>query len=916
MHKVQALLFARNTLENKASSVANRGGGSGFRGGDALTSAKPGRRVFRCHRLPQRRPGPGRNPHVGITVASAGGRHVKTASAPIPRILVIDDNRAIHSDFRKILCPSVDGQLEDLEAALFGAQETGVKQPVFEMDSAYQGQEGLALLQQAQREGRPYCMAFVDVRMPPGWDGVETISRLWEAAPDLQAVICTAYSDYSWSSMTARLEHRDSLVILKKPFDAVEVLQLAAALTEKWRLLQQSKLKLEQLEMLVADRTEVLCKTNEALKEEVQRRRRTAEALSETEQRYELLFHKNPLPMCVFALDTLAFLAVNNAAVEKYGYTADEFASMTIRDLHVPQDVPRLLQQFIGEKARMPANGLIVKHLKKDGTAIWAEIVSRVVTFSGREAKLFLTNDITERKATEDREREQAALLDLASDAILVRDLSGNVRFWNKGAERLYGWSAARALGNQMTALFPKQDKPALAAAEQELLARGEWTGELRKHTQSGQEVVVSTRWTLLRNERGEPCSVLIIDTDITEKKKLESQFLRAQRMEGVGTLATGMAHDLNNILAPILMSAGYLRWDITPEEREKAIGRIELSVKRGAEIIQQVLTFGRGIDGERAAVKPADLVEEIAEIVGQTFPKNISLVVTSQPDLWLLMGDRTQIHQVLLNLCVNARDAMPKGGQLTLSVDMTTLTEPMPALPTPAQPGPYIVFEVADTGCGIAPADRERIFDPFFTTKEVGKGTGLGLSTALGIVQSHHGVVLVESELDRGTTFKVFFPASPRAAHKEAAKINPLPPHGAGEVILIVDDEPAIISGMTQMLQRHNYRVCTAINGEKAMDLIERREQRIDVLVTDMMMPAMDGVALIRAVRAVMPELKIIASSGLGTDMGGNSRVQELKSLGVASFLAKPYGTEKLLTTLHHLLRSTDSTTTLRLAV
>jgi PAS domain S-box-containing protein len=841
---------------------------------------------------------------------------MKTPQTPIPRILVIDDNRAIHSDFRKILCPAVDDQLEDLEVALFGTQETAVKAPVFEMDSAYQGQEGLALLEKAQQEGRPYWMAFVDVRMPPGWDGVETISRLWEVAPDLQAVICTAYSDYSWSSMTARLKHRDRLVILKKPFDAVEVLQLAAALTEKWQLLQQSKLKLEQLETLVADRTEVLCKTSETLKTEVQRRQRTAEALSETEQRYQLLFYKNPLPMWVFDLDTLAFLAVNDAAIDKYGYSAEEFASMTIRDLHVPEEVAELEELFSGEKARLPANGIVVKHLKKDGSTIWAEIISRVVTLSGREAKLALSNDITERKATEDRVREQAALLDLASDAILVQDLSGKVRFWNKGAERLYGWSAEQAIGNEMTALFPKQDKPALASAEKELLARGEWTGELRKHTQSGQEVMVSTRWTLLRNDRGEPCSVLIIDTDITEKKKLEAQFLRAQRMEGIGTLATGMAHDLNNILAPILMSAGYLRWDIPPDEREKAIGRIELSVKRGAEIIQQVLTFGRGIDGERVAVRPAELVAEIGEIVGQTFPKNITLTVASQPDLWLLMGDRTQIHQVLLNLCVNARDAMPKGGNLTLRANMMTLNEPMAALPAPAPPGPYIVFEVVDTGCGISTADRERIFDPFFTTKEVGKGTGLGLSTALGIVQSHHGVVIVESELQRGTTFKVFFPASPRAAHKETSKINALPPHGNGEVLLIVDDEPDIISGMRQMLERHNYRVFTASNGEKAMELLENSEQKIDVLVTDMMMPAMDGVALIRAVRNVMPDLKIIASSGLGTDMGGNSRSQELKSLGVSAFLPKPYGNHKLLMTLHQLLRGSDTTATLRLAV
>jgi CheY-like chemotaxis protein len=276
---------------------------------------------------------------------------------------------------------------------------------------------------------------------------------------------------------------------------------------------------------------------------------------------------------------------------------------------------------------------------------------------------------------------------------------------------------------------------------------------------------------------------------------------------------------------------------------------------------------------------------------------------VASPPDLCPLVGDRTQIHQVLLNLCVNARDAMPKGGQLSLRVSTTTLAAPMAALPTPAQPGPYIVFEVADTGCGIPAADRERIFDPFFTTKEIGKGTGLGLSTALGIVQSHHGVVLVESEVNRGTTFKVFLPASPNSAREHTSKVNPLSPRGSGEVVLIVDDEPDVVEGMRQLLEQHNYHVCTARNGEEALDMVGRQQHKIDALVTDIMMPAMDGVTLIRAVRTAMPKLKIIASSGLGTDMGGSFRAQELKSLGVASFLPKPYGSEKLLAMLHQLL-------------
>ncbi|HEY3914289.1 MAG TPA: PAS domain S-box protein, partial [Verrucomicrobiae bacterium] len=641
----------------------------------------------------------------------------------IPGILIIDDNQAIHADFRKILCLERGNKLDDIERHLFGAPRETVQPPVFKVDSAYQGEEGLARVEAAVREGKPYCVAFVDVRMPPGWDGIETIARLWEADSDLQVILCTAYSDYSWSEMTTRLKYSDRLVVLKKPFDTVEVLQLTSAMASKWRLQQH-----------------------------------TAKTLSETRERYDLLFSKNPLPMWVIDLKSLAFLSVNEAASQKYGYSREEFASMTIRDLHPPEDEKAITERFSDGACRTPSSGLVVKHKKKDGTLIFAEINSHVVSFLGREAKFAQANDVTESRDAENRIREQAALLDLAGDAIHVRDISGRVRFWNKAAERLYGCTAAQAIGTPLAELL-KQDTQVLTAAEAQLIAYGEWNGELRKRTRDGQEVIVNSRWTLLRDEQNQPHSILIIDTDITEKKKLEAQFLRAQRIESIGTLATGMAHDLNNILAPILMSAGFLRWNLPEEEREKAIGRIELSVKRGAEIIQQVLTFGRGIDGERVAVNPAAVVDEISKIIGQTFPKNIKVQVETQPRLWSIIGDPTQIHQVLLNLTVNARDAMLNGGTLSVRARNVTLAEPMPALPTPAPAGRYVVIEVSDTGCGIAPADRERIFDPFYTTKELGKGTGLGLSTALGIVKSHRGVVILDSEQGKGTTFRVYLP-------------------------------------------------------------------------------------------------------------------------------------------------------------
>jgi len=698
------------------------------------------------------------------------------------RILVVDDNRAIHEDFRKILCPTTtEGALANAEALLFDAPARAAGRLVFEIDSAYQGKDGLAMVEQAARDGRPYAMAFMDVRMPPGWDGVETAARVWEVCPDLQVVLCTAYSDYSWEEMSAKLKGSDRLVILKKPFDAVEVLQLANALTEKWRLHQEAKVKLEHLEKLVLERTKTLQETNENLEREIVERKRVAESL-----------------------------------------------------------------------------------------------------------------------------KEKAALLNLAHDAIFMRDLDGRIRFWNKGAERLYGWTADEAMASATELLFSRDDQAGFDIAQKTLLEQGKWSGEFRKHTKEGHEVIVSSRWTLLRDEEGKPRSALVINTDITEKKKLEAQFLRSQRMEGIGTLATGMAHDLNNILAPILISAGALRWELSPQERELAISRIELSVKRGADIVQQVLTFGRGVSGERAAIRPAEVLEEVAKIIGQTFPKNIELTLDAQRGLWPVMGDKTQIHQVLLNLCINARDAMPRGGGLCLEAQNLQVDEhyvQTAQVDEQIRPGPYVLMRVADTGEGIPPGNLEKIFDPFFTTKELGKGTGLGLSTVLGIVKSHQGFVTVESEVNRGTTFKIWLPAAPDAVNGSSREISESVPRGHGEVILIVDDEANILSASRRILEQHGYKAMWANSGGEALSIFRRNSQKIDLVLTDIMMPGMDGVALIQALRNLVPGLKIIASSGLGSDWGGDFRPAELESLGIEAFLSKPYSAEKLLTALRDAL-------------
>jgi CheY-like chemotaxis protein len=315
---------------------------------------------------------------------------------------------------------------------------------------------------------------------------------------------------------------------------------------------------------------------------------------------------------------------------------------------------------------------------------------------------------------------------------------------------------------------------------------------------------------------------------------------------------------------------------------------------------VQQVLTFGRGVSGERVAIQPAEVLEEVAKIIGQTFPKNIELTVDTQPGLWPVMGDKTQIHQVLLNLCINARDAMPQGGGLCLEAQNIQVDEhyvQTAQVDEQIRPGPYVLMQVADTGEGIPPGNLEKIFDPFFTTKELGKGTGLGLSTVLGIVKSHQGFVTVESEINRGTTFKVWLPAAPAAVNGSAREISESVPRGHGEVILIVDDEANILSASRRILAQHGYKPMWANSGAEALSIFRRNGPGIDLVLTDIMMPGMDGVALITALRGLAPALKIIASSGLGSDWGGDFRPVELEPLGIEAFLSKPYTAEKLLT-------------------
>jgi signal transduction histidine kinase/ActR/RegA family two-component response regulator len=426
------------------------------------------------------------------------------------------------------------------------------------------------------------------------------------------------------------------------------------------------------------------------------------------------------------------------------------------------------------------------------------------------------------------------------------------------------------------------------------------WHGEMHNRRKDGTPLEEDATITPVKNAAGEITHFIAIKQDITDKKTLEKQFLRAQRMESIGLLAGGIAHDLNNVLAPILMGAEVLKMFTKDAEMNRQLDSIMQSAERGAGIVKQVLTFARGIEGERVALHPKHIIKEMVRMARETFPRNLQFRVDVPNELWPVLGDPTQLHQVLLNLSVNARDAMPDGGELIYSARNAEVDLALAKANPGAKPGPHVVLCVRDTGGGIPPAVMERIWEPFFTTKEVGKGTGLGLPTVLGIVRSHGGFILVESEVGRGTTFEIYLPAAPQAAGAVAAA-NPDPlPVGKGELVLVVDDEPDLINVTRAMLERHGYRVLAANDGTAALAQVSEHKGEIQLVITDILMPFMDGVQFIRALRRLTPGMPIIASSGALGMPGQQDRTDEVHALGVKQILHKPYSVEVLLRTVH----------------
>jgi PAS domain S-box-containing protein len=523
-------------------------------------------------------------------------------------------------------------------------------------------------------------------------------------------------------------------------------------------------------------------------------------------------------------------------------------------------------------------------------------------TLELEEANSALKKDIAERQAVEAALRGSEArfrrLVDSNAQGVMFWNMQGGITVANDAFLRILGYTREDLEAGRITweAVTPPEyadlDRRALA----EIQAGGVCTPYEKDYLcKDGSRVPVLVGAAIFEDNSEEGfCFVL----DLTERKKLEQQFLRAQRMESIGTLAGGIAHDLNNVLSPILMSLEMLKMRFPDPESESLLAILSTSAQRGADMVRQVLSFARGVEGRRMEVQIKHLVQNMEKVVRDTFLKSIQLRTNIPQDLWTVMGDPTQLHQVLMNLCVNARDSMPNGGTLTISAENLNLDAHYAGLNLEARPGPYVFIQVEDSGSGIPPGIVEKIFDPFFTTKEVGKGTGLGLSTSLAIVKSHGGFMRVYSEVGKGTKFQINLPARTGASDGADAEIVTEMPRGNGELILVVDDELSVRQITQRTLETFGYWAIVASDGAEAMAIYAQRGAEIAVVLTDMMMPVMDGPATIQMLRKINPAVRIIAASGLSAN-------SQIGSLGVKHFLPKPYTAETLLKVLQETLAS-----------
>ena len=624
---------------------------------------------------------------------------------------------------------------------------------------------------------------------------------------------------------------------------------------------------------------------------DITERKHSEDALRENERQYRLLFESNPHPMWVYDLETLSFLAVNDAAIMKYGYTRAEFLKMTIADIRPTTDIERLKDNIAHITEGLDEAG-VWRHRLKDGTIIEVEITSHTLMYNGRRAELVLANDITKRKLAEEALRESEerfrSLFENVAIGLYRTAPDGRILLANPALLRMIGFKSFEelALRNLEETGF-EPDYPRSQFRER-MEREGQITGLESAWTRNdGSVVYVRESARAVRSTGGNILYYEGTVEDISERKRLEDQLLQSHKMQSIGTLAGGIAHDFNNLLGIIIGHASLMKDELdTSPKMAFSLDAIEKAASRGAALVRQLLTFARKTDVRLEPVQTNDIVRELTKMLDETLPRSIAVTTELAPNLPFIIADSTQIHQVLLNLCVNARDAMPDGGVLSISTSVRTgpslrTTYPMAAALEYAQ------IDVADTGIGMDETSRKRIFEPFFTTKEFGKGTGLGLAVAFGIVESHNGFIDVESDAGKGTTFHLFLPAQAggdKLHPMEVPKSSEV--SGGTETILVVEDEELLREMLISTLESKGYSVLVARDGTEAFALYQKHRHSIHLVLTDMGLPGLSGKDLVMHLTEINPSAKVIIASGY---LESEVRLETLLA-GAKEFIQKPY--------------------------
>jgi two-component system cell cycle sensor histidine kinase/response regulator CckA len=492
--------------------------------------------------------------------------------------------------------------------------------------------------------------------------------------------------------------------------------------------------------------------------------------------------------------------------------------------------------------------------------------------------------------------------LHYTNDAIFIMDLNRRIQFWNAGCERIFGWNRQEIIESEITEIIFDCNSEVLSLLDS-MPDIEHWSGELGVTIKSGDHRKIEVRLNLLKDKDGKHDGVLAIVADITEKHALEECYVRAQRLESLSTLAAGVAHDLNNVFTPVTMAVELLRSvELPPDELEDLLQTVDGSVERGSAIIKQLVAFGKGAEGKNIVFQPKHLIREVVNIIQKTFPQGIEVQSEVLRDSWVIRGDQIQFHQLLMNLFLNARDAMPKGGKIQIRTDNVTIDEHFPSIDIDLEPGRYIQVTVVDDGEGMEKEVQEKVFEPFFTTRPVGRGSGLGLTNVLGIVKSFNGFIQCQSEPGKGTKFEVFLPALFENESVHTA-YDPADHQGNGETILIVDDEEAVRDTTQKLLLQNGYKTLKAVDGVDAISVYGRNQGQIKIVVTDLKMPNMDGISLVRILRNMNPDLPVLVVSGHPDEHD----IELLEPYTSIHLLEKPHKSGDLLHWVHHLLHQDE---------